>query len=311
MILTLTLNPAVDQTLWVPELAVGEVNRPHDSQLDPAGKGINVSRMAHRLGWPTLAFGFVAGDIGHIMERALDEERVHNHLVRIPGQTRINTTIVDEKSGSATSLYGPGPPVQHADVLELDRTLTFWLQAGRILVVAGTLLPGTAEDYYADLITRARAAGVKTILDSDGEAQRRAVTARPYLIKPNREEASRLLGRPLPDLPSVVAGAHEIRARYGVEVVILSLGKEGAVCVTGDRALRAIPPEVERRSTVGSGDSLVAGIAVALARGEDLEQGLRLGTAAGAATAMSSGTALGTPADIAILLPRVQIEDIA
>ncbi len=112
MIITLTLNPAVDQTIFVRRLEPGEVNRFAEAQLDPAGKGINVARMAQRLGWPTIAFGFLAGEIGLLAERALDAEGVAYHFVRVPGQTRLNVTVVDQATGTATSFYGPGPAVE-------------------------------------------------------------------------------------------------------------------------------------------------------------------------------------------------------
>jgi 1-phosphofructokinase len=310
MILTLTPNPAADQTLWLPRVEPGAVNRPHEVQLDPAGKGINVSRMAHRLGWPTLAFGFTAGEIGHLVERALDNEGVQRHFVRVSGQTRVDTTIVEEALGRSTSFFVPGPQVTPAELETLVETLCFWLQGGRVLVLAGSLPPGVPPDLYSRLLSRARERGVITILDADGEALERGVAARPDLIKPNVEEASRLLGRPLGDEAEILAGARELVAR-GVANVIISMGAAGAICVAGEHAYRVTPPRVKRVSTVGSGDSLVAGVAVALARGDALVEGLRSGAAAGAATAQSPGTALGTAEEVAALLSQVIVEPIS
>ena len=306
MIITLTLNPAVDQTVFVSRVELGEVNRYHEAQLDPAGKGINVSRMAQRLGWPTIAFGFLAGEIGLIAERALDEEGVPYHFVHVPGQTRLNVMVVNEATGTVTNFYGPGPAVRPEQVARLDALLRFWLQAGRLLVLAGRLPPGIPDDAYAGYIAQARRQGVTAILDADGAPLRLGLEARPTLVKPNREEAERLLGRRLPDLPAAVEAARELAGR-GIEAVVLSLGAEGAVCVEGGRTWLAEPPQVERRSTVGSGDSLVAGLAVALASGRPLVEGLRAGTAAGAATAMTPGTALGGAEQVRALLPQVRI----
>lgn len=307
MIVTVTPNPAVDQTLFVSRLQVGAMQRVRESQLDPAGKGINVSRMAHRLGWPTIAFGFLAGEIGVLAQRALDDEGVQHHFVRVAGQTRLNVTIVDETAGVATSLYGPGPTVDATQRARLDDLLRFWLPAARVLVLAGSLPPGMPVDAYATYIRLAQSCGVVTILDADGDALRYGLEAKPTIIKPNRAEAERLLGCPLPDLQAVVSGARALAAR-GVSTVVITLGPEGAVCVCGEQIWYAVPPSVERRSTVGSGDSFVAGLAVALANGRDLREGLRLGTAAGAATAMTRGTALGTAEDVEKLLPAVRIE---
>lgn len=306
MIVSLTLNPAVDQTASIDRLTPGSVHRVRETHIDPAGKGINVSRMVHRLGWPTIAFGFLAGETGNIVRSALEGEGVPAHFVPVPGQTRINVTLVDD-AGTASSFYAPGPDVPEAALASLRGLLRFWLQAGRVLVLAGSLPPGVPTDIYPDLVRSARARGVKVLLDADGEAFRSGLAAGPDLVKPNVGEAERLLGRNLDRDADVVTAARELAAR-GIETVIISMGARGAICVHRDRTFRIDPPIVERRSTVGSGDAMVAGIAVALARGDDIESGLRLGTAAGAATAMSTGTALGTAEDVARLLPGVRIE---
>jgi 1-phosphofructokinase family hexose kinase len=306
MILTLTLNPAVDQTVWLPTLKLGEVNRPRDTQLDPAGKGVNVSRMAHRLGWPTMAFGFLAGETGEIVERALEAERVHNHFCKVPGQTRINTTFIEDDTGRATNLYGPGPVVDRRELDRVEELLTFWLQAGRVLVLAGSVPRGLPVDAYGRLAALAKERGAKVIVDADGESLAAALPARPDLIKPNRGEAETLLGRSLVGRDAVVAGARELVGR-GVRAVCISLGGEGSVLVEESGAFLVRPPRIERRSTVGSGDSLVAGIAVVLARGGSVLDGLRLGSAAGAATAASLGTSLGHATDVLRLLPEVEV----
>jgi 1-phosphofructokinase len=309
MIITLTPNPAVDKTIFVPTLELGRVNRFAESQLDPAGKGINVSRMAKRLGWPTIALGFVAGELGSLVRSALDEEEVDHHLITVAGQTRLNVTVLEEGGNRETSLYGPGPRVKPGQVERLDGLLGLWLKAGRVVVLAGSLPPGMPPDTYARYVALARESGVLTIVDADEEAFRHALESRPHLIKPNREEAQRLLGRTLLDERAVVEGARELGSR-GIDFVVISLGAAGTICVQGDQAWRSVPPKVEPRSTVGSGDSLVAGLAVALAGGQPITEGLRLGTAAGAATAMAPGTALGTAGAVNDLLAEVRIEPV-
>ena len=197
---------------------------------------------------------------------------------------------------------------EHLD--RLDGLLQFWLQAGRLLVLAGSLPPGVPADLYATYVRLARSRGIRTIVDTGGEPLRLGVEARPYLIKPNVAEAERLLGRPLPDLAAIIEGAREL-ARRGIPVVVVSMGPQGAICVQGDRLWRAIAPRVERRSTVGPGDSFVAGLAVALVRDDDIVEGLRLGSAAGAATASTPGTTLGSAQAVAALLPQVRVEELS
>ena len=310
VIVTLTLNPAVDKTIRMPAVATGAVNRVQESLLDPGGKGINVTRMADRLGWPSIAFGFLGGEIGEIIERLLESEGVQSHFIHVPGQTRLNVTIFDESTGRGTSFYDRGPDMSAERFNELCAQIRPWLVVRPVLVLAGSIPSGAPDDIYADYIALAHSTGAKTILDTADEPLRIGVRAHPYLVKPNVAEAEQLLGHPLSDLSSVVGAAQEIHA-MGAEVVIISMGAQGAVCLQDNTVWHAIPPTIERRSTVGSGDSMVAGLAVSIARGEEISAGLRLGTAAGAATAMVPGTALGEPSDIARLLPQVRIAELA
>lgn len=310
MIITLTPNPSVDQTIFIDRLEPGEVNRFVSSQLDPAGKGVNASRMVHRLGWPTIAFGFLAGETGRMVETALDEEGVPRYFVRVPGQTRINVAIVEAAVPRSTAFFGPGPEVGADHIDTLLGLLRFWLPAGRVLVLAGSLPPGVPDDFYAEAIRHAREHGLVVVLDAAGEPLRRGIEATPDLIKPNREEAEELLGRPLPTLEDVARGARELVDR-GIETVVVSLGKEGAICARGDAAWHVMPPTIETRSTIGSGDSFVAGLAIALARGDDITRGLRTGAAAGAATAATPGTALGPAELVKELERRVEVVGLA
>jgi 1-phosphofructokinase family hexose kinase len=309
MILSLTLNPAVDKTFFVRSFAPGEINRVASSQIDPGGKGINVSRVVHRLGHATVAFGFLAGSLGGIVARALDDEGVAHRFCWVPGETRLDAIVVDETAGRSTKLYDRGPEIAQGRLAALLDDVRHWLPSCRVLVGAGSLPPGVPAGVYADLLQEASRVGVQTILDADGDTLRLGLAGKPSVIKPNVEEAEKLLGRRLPDLPAVAAAARELLPR-GLRVAIISMGARGAVCATQDRVLHVIPPRVQSRSTVGSGDSLVAGLAIALATGADLVEGLRLGTAAGAATAMTAGTQLGTREDVERLLPSVEIRDL-
>ncbi|TAK29894.1 MAG: 1-phosphofructokinase family hexose kinase, partial [Chloroflexota bacterium] len=241
MIVTLTLNPAVDKIIQVNRLAIGEVNRVRNSQLDAGGKGINVSRMVDRLGWPTIAFGFLAGEMGSVIERALTDQGVQYSFLRVAGQTRLNVTIFDQKSSLGSSFYERGPRVGKRQLEALARELQPWLMACRVLALGGSLIPGAPDSIYADYIQRARDAGIKTILDAGAESLRLGVAARPTLIKPNIEEAEQLVGHPLPDVSAVVEAARSI-ATNGVETVVISMAEQGAIMAHGAEAWRAIPP---------------------------------------------------------------------
>jgi 1-phosphofructokinase family hexose kinase len=309
MIVSLTFNPAVDKTVFVDGLVLGKVNRVARSQIDPGGKGINVSRVVHRLGRPTIAFGFLAGSLGAIVARALDEEGVVHRFAWVGGETRLDVVVVDEAAGTSTKLYDRGPEIDPGSLERLLGDVGRWLPAARVLVAAGSLPPGVPHDVYASLLSQASRVGVQTILDADGDTLRHGLAGRPALIKPNVAEAEALLGRGLPDQAAIIAAARELLTR-GPRAVVISMGSRGSICATAGRVLHAIPPPVERHSTVGSGDSLVAGMAIALAEGADLVDGLRLGTAAGAATAMTHGTELGTREDIERLAPGVDVREL-
>jgi 1-phosphofructokinase family hexose kinase len=304
-ILTLTPNPAVDQMVWLERLRLGDVNRLLGTQLDPAGKGVNAARMAHRLGARAVALGFVGGETGAMIERLLELEQVEHDFVWIPGRTRFNTTMV--AAGRWTSLRGTGPTVEPAHLEQLEKLVEARLCPGSMLVMAGSLPPGVPDDFYARYVRLARGRGVPVLLDAAGEPLRLGILEKPDLIKPNLAEAEDVLGRKISSLEDARQAALELVAR-GVGTVVISMGGDGAVCAQGSQAWVAHPPQVERRSTVGTGDSMVAGIAVSLSRGLPIEEVLRWATAAGAATAMTPGTANGTRSQVESLLEEVHVE---
>ncbi|HEY8475500.1 MAG TPA: 1-phosphofructokinase [Chloroflexota bacterium] len=306
LIVTVTLNPAMDHTLEVDGLRVGEVNRVAFSTLDPGGKGVNVSRVLHELGGRSIAMGFVGGPVGRALEHAINERGIADDFVHIPGNTRTNVMITDRVAGTSTGFHEPGPVVAYRYLEELLRRLSTYLLPDVWLVLAGSVPPGLPADVYREIMVLAHQRRCKVALDTDGEPLRRGLEGRPYLVKPNRRELESLVGRPLPDLQAVVEAGLEIQ-RGGVTIVVVSMGAEGAVLLGERERWLAVPPRVPVRSPVGAGDSMVAGIVLALARGEPLSEALRLGTAAGAATALTPGTQLCRRADVEALLPSVSL----
>lgn len=310
MIVSFTPNPAVDKTLVVGGLVHGAQNRADASYVDPGGKGINVSRMVHRLGHATVALSALGGHMGRLLAGTLREEGVPAEFVATSEETRLNVVLVDPSSGESTRVWDRGPAADTTTADELLALVRRFAPQAETFVAGGTLLPGMPPDLHATAIGIAAAAGARTILDADGEAMRAALAARPTLVKPNVDEIARLLGRKVADEADAVAAARELLA-LGPQAVVVSMGSRGALLVERTRAVRAVPPPVEFRSAVGSGDSMVAGLAIALARREDLVEGLRLGTAAGAATATSVGTHLGERADVERLVASVKVEVLA
>lgn len=308
VIRTVTLNPALDEAISIARVELGDVNRCALDALDPGGKGINASRVIKRLGRETYALGFAAGVSGALLRARLDEEGVPSELIEVPGFTRINVMLFEREIARRTRLYLPGPAVD-ADHLALLRSVFEKLEPGPVVVLGGSLPPGLSVDTYRELCEWLQSRGTGVIIDASGEALRAALAAKPLLIKPDVEEAQELLGCELRDDAALLRAADVLRSQ-GAQNVVISCGAEGAIGVGPDGAWKAVPPRVPARSTVGSGDSMVAGLAIGLAEHLGLCEGLRLGSAAGAATALLAGTHLADPADIGRLLPQVSVQSI-
>ncbi len=307
MIITVTLNPTMDKTVEVDELVPGETNRVKDVRTDPGGKGIDVSRVLRTLGMSSLAMGFVSGSIGRFVEASLNEAGILDDFIHTPGQTRTNVAIVEHQKGITTLLSEPGPETAPEHFERLEARLRGHVSPGCWVVCAGSIPPHLGRGAYARLIELTRERGGYPVLDADGEALSLGVAAQPYMIKPNRVELGGLVGRELKTFDEVLAAAKEVQRR-GVQYVVASMGKDGAVGVTYDQVWKAIPPRVKVQSTVGAGDSLLAGLIFALSQGKCFDEGLRIGTAAGAATALTPGTQLCRAEDIERLLPQVKVE---
>jgi 1-phosphofructokinase family hexose kinase len=308
MILTLTPNPALDYTIRLDALEIGRRAKYRDPAIDPAGKGINVSRMVRRLGEPTLAVGFAAGATGDLLRQGLDREGVPHDLVTIPGLTRINVTLLTGPEGSATHLHGPGDGVSARDLAKLRERLLASLARARMLLLAGSLPPGMSPGATIDLLREARRSGVRVIVDAEGELLAAAIEAGIDLVKPNLLEAGQLLGRQVNGVDEALAAAREIVAR-GAGAAVITMRGDGAVAAGGGRAWQVRAPREDVVRAIGAGDSFAAGLAVGLARGETLPEALRRAAAAGAATALHAGTGLGTPEEVAHLLERTEIRE--
>ena len=307
MIVTVTLNPAVDETLTVQRLQLGETNRIHETDIDPGGKGLNVGRAVKRLGRPAVVIAFVGGETGQFIRNRLERENVETDLVEIEEPTRVNISVLDESTGIQTNLHHDGPTVGPADLHAVEAKIEEWLPEAVVAVLGGSLPPGAPADTYARLIESLRANDVRTILDTSGAALVEGIKARPHMIKPNLREARELLGRTIETDEDVLQAARELVDR-GVGAVVLSMGRRGAIAASPEGAWKAVPPEVTTDSTIGAGDSMVAGLAIGVYEHSSLAEGLALGTAAAAATVTTPGTELCRAEDVQALLPRVKVE---
>ncbi len=308
LIATLTLNPSLDEVYTVQRLDPHDLNRAEAMQRYPGGKGINVARVVHELGGATRAHGFAGGRDGQWLADAMDRLGVPHRFTRIDGTTRNNVKIVVCRPHREFQINTPGPRIAIAELRRLLRDMRVSDPSPAWWVFSGSVPPGVPPAIYRQLVAWAHQQRIPCVLDADGPALRAGLLAHPTCIKPNRAEAERLLGRRLRSLEAVGRAAHAL-ARRGIEHVIISLGRAGAVLAarsTNDVWL-ARSPVVRVRSTIGAGDALVGGFLLALARGAAATEAFRHGVACGAACVMTSGTELCHRADVRRLLPRVRV----
>ena len=313
MIATVTLNPSLDEWMELPSLRLGRLNRATGFVRYPGGKGINVSRVIHELGGRTVAFALAGGEDGLILRELMHRLSIPHEFVELRGSTRNNYKIMTALPRRVlTEINTSGPRVSSSTLRVLARRLFTRSPAPQCVVLSGSLPPGVPPTIYQRWIRALRRLSIPAVLDTSGAALRRGLLGRPWLIKPNRQEAEELLQRRLTGLSSVVRAAQQL-ARRGPALVILSLGREGALLASSAPAgvWVARSPAVSVDSAVGAGDSLVGGFLSAWARRQPLLEAFRLGVASGTATAMTPGTELCHRADVRRLLPRVTIWRVA
>lgn len=303
-IVTVTLNPCIDKTFSVGSVVPDRKLACENVREYPGGGGINVARVITRLGGDVQALWTHGGDTGRRLAALLDAEHVVHAPVSIDGDIRENLIVTDAWTGQQYRFGMPGPVLARAEQ-------TLWVETLRALpasveyVVFSGSLPGSASaEWYGELL-RALPEGPRVIVDTKDDALRRALDVGVYLVKPNVRELEDLVGRAMPHDEDIEAAAREIIERHGAEVVVVSLGRGGAILVTADEFERFSAPSVPARSKVGAGDSMVGGLSAALAWRRPLDEALRLGVAAGAAAVMNDGTELCHREDVERLYPKV------
>ncbi len=308
MIATVTLNPSLDEWVELPALRLGALNRATQFVRYPGGKGLNVSRVAHELGHATIAYLCAGGSDGAILRHHLRQMGVRHHYVEAAGATRNNYKLITRRPQALTEINTAGPRVPPAALSALLRALCRQRPPPQAVALCGSLPQGVSAALYRRWTSTLRRRRVRVLVDTSGRALREALQARPWAVKPNRQEAEEVLGRRIRSLTDAVVAAQQLRAR-GPEVVLLSLGAQGALMAHGvPRAVwQAVPPRVRVRSAVGAGDSFVGGFLTGCARDLGLPEALRLAVACGAAAAMTPGTTLCHRGDVQRLRPRVRL----
>jgi 1-phosphofructokinase family hexose kinase len=305
-IVTISLNPAIDQSVIVPGFAAGEVNRVERDQSDAGGKGVNVASFLADLGLPATVTGFLGHDNAALFEKLFARKDIADHFVRVTGSTRVNIKIIDEAQQRVTDINFPGRAVSAAELDTLRQRIVTLLPTHDWFVLSGSLPAGAPAGFYAELVSLLKRAGKYVVLDTSGEPMRQALAAAPHAIKPNITELEDVLGCRLRDEVDAVAAARELVGR-GIELVVISMAARGALFVDARQALLARPPDVKIESTVGAGDAMVAGLVAGRLRGLDLDACARLATATALGPLIQLGPRLPEYRAIEAFMQRVTV----
>lgn len=307
MILTVTLNAAIDKRYVVEEFKVGEVNRVKECAYVPGGKGLNVSKPAAVAGAEVVATGFVGGHAGNYIEASLKDYHVKSAFYHLESESRSCINIWDEKNCVQTEFLKPGFTVTESEFQGFVEEFKELVKKADVVAMSGSVPKGLDGTAYQKLVKVVKDAGKKVILDTSGKLLEMGIEACPTMIKPNIDEIRMLTGKECNEIGEIVEAAKEIHAR-GVEVVAVSLGADGSLAVSDEGVFRAIVPRIDAVNTVGCGDSMIAGFALGFAEGLGIEETLRKASAISAAAALREETGYFVMEDMQRLYPQIKIE---
>lgn len=306
MILTVTLNSAVDKTYTVEQFAIDRVHRPSTWRIVAGGKGINVARVYKALGGEAIATGFIGGSSGNFILEGVRSEGITSDFVRTEGESRICIAILDPINKTQTELNEVGPQITPDEVERLKLKFESLIPGIQYAVLSGSIPPGVPDSIYRELIEIARHHGVRCLLDTSGAALVEGLKAIPFMAKPNVHELAAITGRQLATVEEAVEAAVEVN-RSGIEVVAVTLGRDGAFVITKEEAWKCRPPEISFVSAVGSGDAFASAFVYILENGGSVSDALRMGVGAGAANAMEFGAGFCKKEDIIKLAAQSEI----
>jgi 1-phosphofructokinase family hexose kinase len=308
LILTLTLNPAIDRTISVDRLAFEDRAYIDSKGESPGGRGINAACVIHSFGGKAVAIITSGGPAGTRLQELLSCCGFPVMVVPIQKESRTNLTITD-RHGLTVNLNEAGPQIEKAELTRVEKAVKEKLEDATWLMLAGSLPPGVPRNFYARLIEKAREVKVKTLLDADGDALRQGIEAGPTVVSPNQQEAERLLSRALLTRGHFLEAVARIR-KMGPESVVLSLGSRGAIGAFGNRTLEAVPPRVDAVSPIGSGDALAAAFVWAMERKNDPADALRWGVATGTASALLPGLRFASQEEAKKIYQQVEVRKV-
>ncbi len=306
MIVTLTPNTTLDQTVLIPAFQLNKTIRATHSLYGMGGKPTDASWILAELGIPSRALGFAAGVIGQKVEMMLHARNITTDFVQVDGESRVNMVIVCEDGSGQSTITTSSLEVKPEHIEALLAQFEAALNEASCVVLGGSLPMGVEAGFYADAIGRARSRDIPVIFDAGEPNLSAGLLARPSFIKPNQDELSGLVGSPVTDIVSAYAAGKYILDTYGTSA-IMTFGSEGALAVLPGRAYRIPPLNINVVSAAGAGDAVLAGLAASIERGQPIEDGLRLGIAAASAVCLMPGTADCRLEDVEAFLPQIEL----
>lgn len=309
MIITVTMNPAIDKTAYVDTLHVRGLNRLEQVQSSPGGKGINVSKTIKALGGESVASGFLAGNNGQYIIQCLEALQIQHDMVYVDGDTRVNLKVV-EADKELTELNEVGPTITAQQVEALCQKVYALAKENDIVVLSGSVPNGVSKDIYASMTLTLKQRGVKVILDADGELFAKGIEAIPSVIKPNKYELCKHfnVSEEASD-QEVVALGRKLLAQ-GMDMVVISMGKEGALFIQKEQALKVNGLRIQAQSSVGAGDAMVAALAYAMEQQLPMEEVVQLAVATSAGACESKGTQPADLTRVKELIQQVEIQKV-
>lgn len=305
MILTVTMNPSIDKLYLVEKNELGTVMRVQQVSNTAGGKGLNVSRIAEQLGEPVTAMGLVGGHLGDYF-KSLITRNIRQAFTRTSSETRSCINVWDTSLGTSTEYLEPGALVTKEEAERFFADFAREIHMADVVTISGSLPKGAPENSYERLIRLCHDTGKKVLLDTSGENLRRGAAALPTLVKPNTDELTQLLGHQVHGMEEIVEAASQLH-RQGIAWVAVSLGSDGVVLVSDEGVIHGKPPKISPKNTVGCGDSMVGGFAVALRQGMTAREAVKLAIAVSAANALSITTGSYREEDLLMMMRFVEI----
>ncbi|MFP4362585.1 MAG: 1-phosphofructokinase [Spirochaetia bacterium] len=309
-IVTVTMNPAIDETIYIYDFVPGSVNRVEKFVRNAGGKGINIASFLADFGLPVLSTGFLGDANSVLFEEFFREKQIEDGFIRIDGHTRTDIKIIDEKRIQTTDINYPGLEPEEKDIHSLKKRILSHAEKDLWVVLSGSIPKNADDSIYAQLCRELKKEGCKVALDTSGDALRKAIEEEPDLVKPNVKELEEFSGKTLHNVKQVALAAEKL-TKMGISYVVVSMGAEGAMFMYDGEKIVAHPPEIDAVSTVGAGDAMMAGMIAASVKGWNIHDSAKLATAFAAAAVTRIGSGLPPEATIQKWMEEIKIENVS